>query len=71
MVAPSCYDSPIRRKEGDRLWVSLQANVIETLICGLLTCAQNKRYILTNSEIRKSLQRDKRIWRNINRQHYV
>jgi hypothetical protein len=25
-------------KEGDRLWVSLQANVIETLICGLLTC---------------------------------
>jgi hypothetical protein len=50
----------------------LQANVIETLICGLLTCAQNKRYILgTNSEIRKSLQRDKRIWRNINRQHYI
>jgi hypothetical protein len=42
MVALSCYDSPIRRKEGDRLWVSLQANVIETLICGLLTCAQNK-----------------------------
>jgi hypothetical protein len=66
----SCYDSPIRRKEGDRLWVSLQANVIETLICGLLTCAQNKRYILgTNSEIRKSLQGI--IWRNINRQHYV
>jgi hypothetical protein len=33
------------------------ANVIETLICGLLTCAQNKKYILgTNSEIRKSLQ---------------
>jgi hypothetical protein len=49
----------------------LQANVIETLICGLLTCAQNKRYILgTNSEM-KILQRDKRIWRNINRQHYV
>jgi hypothetical protein len=22
MVALSCYDSPIRRKEGDRLWVS-------------------------------------------------
>jgi hypothetical protein len=43
MVA-SCYDSPIRRKEGDRLWVSLQANVIETLICGLLTCAQQKIY---------------------------
>jgi hypothetical protein len=34
--------------------------MIETLICGLLTCAQNKRYILgTNSEIRKSLQRIK------------
>jgi hypothetical protein len=24
------------KKRGDRLWVSLQANVIETLICGLL-----------------------------------
>jgi hypothetical protein len=40
------YDSLFERKEGDRLWVSLQANVIETLICGLLTCAQNKRDIL-------------------------
>jgi hypothetical protein len=27
-------------KEGDRLWVSLQANVIETLICGLLYSEQ-------------------------------
>jgi hypothetical protein len=45
MVALLLYDSPIRRKEGDRLWVSLQANVIETLICGLLTCAQNKKDI--------------------------
>jgi hypothetical protein len=57
MVASSCYDSPIRRKEETDYGYLLQANVIETLICGLLTCAQNKRYILgTNSEIRKSLQ---------------
>jgi hypothetical protein len=33
------------KKEGDRLWVSFAANVIETLICGLLTCAQNKKDI--------------------------
>jgi hypothetical protein len=33
---------------------------------------RTKRYILgTASKIRKSLQRDKRIWRNINRQHYI
>jgi hypothetical protein len=55
MVAPLVMIALFEKKEGDRLWVSLQANVIETLICGLLTCAQNKRYILgTNSEIRKS-----------------
>jgi hypothetical protein len=58
-------------KEGDRLWVSLQANVIETLICGYLLVLRTKDIFWTNSEIRKSLQRDKRIWRNINRQHYV
>jgi hypothetical protein len=56
-------------KEGDRLWVSLRSKCDRNADMWL-TCAQNKRYILgTNSEIRKSL--DKRIWRNINRQHYV
>jgi hypothetical protein len=52
-------------KEGDRLWVSLRANVIETLICGLLVL-RTKVFL---GEIRKSLQRDKNM--NINRQHYV
>jgi hypothetical protein len=46
------------KKETDYGYL-LQANVIETLICGLLVL-RTKRYILgTNSEIRKSLQRDK------------
>jgi hypothetical protein len=56
----SCYDSPIRRKKKETDYGYLCRQMIETLICGLLTCAQNKRYILgTNSEIRKSLQRIK------------
>jgi hypothetical protein len=58
-----------KRRETD-YGVSLQANVIETLMA--LTCAQNKDiFWVQSSKIRKSLQRDKRIWRNINRQHYV
>jgi hypothetical protein len=57
-------------KRGDRLWVSFAGKCDRNADMCLLTCAQNKKYLGTNSEIRKSLQGIKE-YGDINRQHYV
>jgi hypothetical protein len=45
MVAPPLVMIALfGEKEGDRLWVSLQANVIETLICETYLCSEQKIY---------------------------
>jgi hypothetical protein len=71
MVAPLVM-SPIREKRRRQIMGIFAGKCDRNADMWLTYCAQNKKDIFWVQIVKyENLQRDKRIWRNINRQHYV